>query len=304
MVDSGDDGNTWSNPTPVNDASATAGGTEAGYLTPPAASSAAPQIAFSPGNSGAPGSLVFVWPNGAGATSTIRYDSTQPDGAAAATLATQAYSDVNNASLPIPIPVATSPTDPITMASESITIPAGQLPANFGLQDLSVELAIVAYRSDNGQPMAPDLADLRIQLTAPTGKSIFLLQNQDFGSNGVQTAVAVPANQPMPSGVAVPTGTVGLGAVAVNNVWSANTYAVFSDTAARRIDDPSVPRAVHRHFPAGGEWVVHPDQRPAPSVNPNAGPDPVHRQPDQRVDLDDHRLRHLGRQRRRTRTSS
>ncbi|MDB5309789.1 MAG: Phage neck protein, partial [Gemmataceae bacterium] len=51
---SSDDGATWSNPIPV---------TDGGYLTSPVNRGAAPQIAFSPGTSGAPGSVVFVWPN-------------------------------------------------------------------------------------------------------------------------------------------------------------------------------------------------------------------------------------------------
>lgn len=76
-VVSGDDGATWSQPTPVS---------SGGYLS--GAGSAAPQIIFSPANSGAPGSLIFVWPQLGG---TIRSDASQPDGGVAGDTIRQSY---------------------------------------------------------------------------------------------------------------------------------------------------------------------------------------------------------------------
>ncbi|QEL17919.1 proprotein convertase P-domain-containing protein [Limnoglobus roseus] len=231
---SGDDGVTWSNPVPVNDG---------GYLTSPDNSrGVAPQIAISPGNSDTPGSLVFVWPQQVRGQNyaQIAYENTQPDGGSLTNLVPQTFTftgtfdnatgKVNDAG------AAVSPATVDTQSSKTfdLMIPAGTITdPNFTLQDLSINLGVVA----------PFLNHLRIELIAPDNTTtLTLLNNRTQGDNSNPNT---PNGQPFPIGIS---GTLpgftpanpnppsaGLGIINGAN----STYTVFSDTAARRINDPN-----------------------------------------------------------------
>jgi subtilisin-like proprotein convertase family protein len=225
---------TWSNPSPVNNE---------GYFEGSTSLAGAPQISFSPGSSGAPGSLIFVWPqivpNDGGELTTLQTDASQPNNGVAADVIPQAYTAEktfgqgaagnipdaidNPNSPPTYIPGVKTVTFAVTAANSGL--PTSGTPA-FSLQDLSIGLSVVD----------PNLNELSIQLTAPNGKSVFLLNNQT-DDNGA--TIGTQPGEPFAPGLSPPpplttTGTAGLGVE--NGVFS---QTIFDDLAARDIDDPT-----------------------------------------------------------------
>ena len=245
-VVSGDDGSTWSNPTPVSDG---------GYLTSPTKRGIAPQIAFSPGNSGAPGALVFVWPQQVLGQNfaRIEYESTRPDSGvvanavpAAYTVSSPTFTQVTGAITEAGVAVSPATFDPSTPTTFTLNVPAATFTdPNFNLQDLSVNLAVVA----------PNLDQLRIILTAPNGNSVTLVNNRTLGDGSARTT---PGGQPFAPGITSPaynpanplTPFGGLGVI--NGAFS---KTVFSDTAARRISDPNSPYPYIGTFRPEGAFV-------------------------------------------------
>ena len=232
-----DDGATFSNPTAVSSgAYVVAGGI--------GLRGAGPQIAFSPGTSAAPGSLVFVWPQQVNTQnySNVAYDASRQDGGSAGTLAAGAvtYSqtfgpgptngDIPDATVPPPPPPNTTVPDGNTPVTFSLNVPASTFTdPNFSLKDLSVDLSLVD----------PRLGDLSIVLKAPNGQTITLLRNRTDGNgnqtqtlpngltNGLPNQAFNPASPPPPA--------AGLGIIN----GDLNTDTVFSDQAGLRINDPN-----------------------------------------------------------------
>ena len=242
---SGDDGATWSNPIPVSNG---------GFLTPPDNSrGVAPQIAFAPGNAGTPGALVFVWTRQTAVGNTIQNyaqvvtDVSQPDNGNANGYIRQAYTVTSSfTAVTGLINDATAAVAPATFDGQSqrtfnLNVPAGTVTdPNFSLQDLSVNLAVVA----------PFLNQLRVELIAPNGATITLLNNRTRG-DGTDSGPTPLGNQSFPTGYS---GTLpgytpsagprpfrsGLGIQNEDDIAiDMNTYTVFSDAAARRVNDPN-----------------------------------------------------------------
>lgn len=260
---SGDGGATWGNPTPV---------TDGGYLTSPANSrGVAPQLAFSPGNSGAPGSLVFVWPRQVRGQNyaQVVYDATQPDGGSGTNAAAQAYTfaptgltpatgRINDASPAVSPATVDTPSVTPNSSPFTVTVPSGYFPAantTATIQDLSVDLAVVA----------PFLDQLKIELVAPNGQTLTLLNNRTKGDGGTVTT---------PPGQAFPTGVPGAGytpasprpldaGLGVQNGVQ-GTYTTFSDAGARRVNDPASA------YPYIGEFRAEDDPGYAKQATPTA----------------------------------
>jgi hypothetical protein len=247
---SGDDGATWSQPTPVS---------SGGYLS--GTGGAAPQIVFAPANSGSPGSLIFVWPQLGGA---IVYDSSRPDSGAAANVVRQSYTYIapllNSVTGAVPDAVQdpNSSSNPDSHASKtfSLTVPAGLIPNTtlpFSLQDLQVAIQLVS----------PQLNHLRIQLQGPTGTTITLVSNRLDDLGNTNPGVLQPSQITFTPGLPPPPAILrtdpnnaqpssnwqGLGVINGNlNPLSSSanpnniiSQAVFGNQGARKINDPNTP---------------------------------------------------------------
>ncbi|OWK40279.1 proprotein convertase P-domain-containing protein [Fimbriiglobus ruber] len=222
---SGNDGGTWTEPVPVSDS---------GYLPATTANGvaegAAPQIAFSPTSSANPGSLVFVWPtmDAGAAYSTISYDVSQPDSGSAthsaASVVIVPYNVGNNPQSSSPIKDAIAAVSPATVDTPSVTTFTLPISAasfsdpNFSLADVSISLAVVAQSLDQ----------LSIKLTAPTGQSVTLLENQTNGD--ATTKGNIPGTNTLSFGVLPPPATptnpyVAMGLGVDNNDLQAGTGA-------------------------------------------------------------------------------
>lgn len=237
---SGDDGATWSKPVPVSNG---------GYLASPTnAHGAAPQIIIAPGNSGAPGALVFAWPasNGGSANSLIRYDITLPDQGLTTTYVPQSYTfNGTGGGITDAVAVSPAPSPPVADIpggfTSNLTLPANAAPAldTNTIQDLSVSLALTSQHLDQ----------LNITLKGPNNASLILVNNRVDGLGNGTT----PANQPFTTGL--PGGTAANGGIGVNN--SSTSQTVFSDYAARRITDPnSAFPYIGTYRPEGGAFTA------------------------------------------------
>jgi subtilisin-like proprotein convertase family protein len=253
---SGDDGATWSNPTPVSD----------GAYLPAAATKrgTSPQIAISPGNAGAPGSLVFVWPQQVPGQnySSIAYSTIRPDGGVASSFVQQAYTvstTFNGLTGQVPDAIkAVSPATFDTPQSQTFDLAVNAsdfADPNFVIRDLSVNLAVVA----------PFLNQLSIVLTSPGGQSITLLNAHTRGDG---STAPTPLLQPFAPGInsalpgftpaSPPPPAAGLGVM--NGAFS---QTVFSDYAARRISDPNSQFPfIGAYRPEGGAFTSLPTQSP------------------------------------------
>ncbi|OWK40276.1 Fibronectin type III domain protein [Fimbriiglobus ruber] len=224
-----DNGTTWSQPVPVNNGGYLPATTAAGVVE-----GAAPQIAFSPAGSGAPGSLVFAWPSmTAGSTySSISYDVTRPDGGVpsqtAASVVNTAGTTGAIADAAPAVPPAVSDTPSQTTFTQTVTASQFTDP-NFTLADLSVSLSVVAQSLDQ----------LSIVLTAPSGQSITLLDHRTNSNGSTQGMNPVSKLQygvsPPPATPTNPYSALGLG---VDNGDLA-TSTVFNSDGALRISDPN-----------------------------------------------------------------
>ena len=226
-----DDGTTWTNPTPVSDGAYLPGSTAKRGTTP--------QIAFAPGTSGAPGSVAIVW---AQQVDTKNYARVEADSTATVTAAGSVKGGVVVAAS-TPVPVFDAVQDGITLPNGSkidqpvgtpvsVTVTADQFGAGFTLKDLSVNVALIE----------PDLSQIQIILTAPNMASVVLVNNRVQADGSTPTK---PTTQPLQDGLpaspaqAFPDNGTEYNGLGVQHSVRGNT--VFSDYAARRINDSAFP---------------------------------------------------------------
>ena len=237
---SADAGQSFSSPLPVNGSSITGFtgrmiGPLAGFLTPTASGGAAPVIAFSPGTGTTTGGLLtYAWAGtdpGTGKTVAIQTDISRLDGAVPSQTAgfTQTY-QWNGASTNIAdalLDGIASGVDKSVTTTFPITVSDPTVSGFTTLTDVTVSVAMVH----------PFLNQVRLDLVAPNGKSIRLVNTQT-NNDGTAITNVFPYNPgfspPPAQNTTIPfQPRQGLG-LSNNKILG----TLFSDYAPRRINDP------------------------------------------------------------------